>query len=553
MSDATPTVLAASAAAASGLPHIETPVPYDAILLAGFGGPEGQDDVIPFLRNVTRGRGIPDERLEEVAHHYRHFGGVSPINAQNRALKAAIEAELAARGIDLPVYWGNRNWAPFLEEAVQDAADDGGTTLLAIATSAYSSYSSCRQYREDFARVLDATALGGTVTIDKVRQFFDHPGFVSAFTEGVTDAVRTLIGEGIAGERIRVLFSTHSIPTADAQRSGPRDRDFGAGGAYAAQHEAVAAFVMAQVVAASPEAAAVEWELVYQSRSGPPTQPWLEPDVCDVIGELPGRGAEAVVIVPLGFVSDHMEVLWDLDTEAMEAAAGGRHPRGPHTDTGHRSGVRERPGRPRGGAPQRHSGSRSPPPHRPGTMVRRVPSGVLRERPGRIQAGCLGGRPMTSVFKPGAPIRVGTRASALAVAQTSAIASLLGAHELVTITSEGDRSSAPLPSIGGTGVFVSALRDALLAGEVDVIVHSFKDLPTAPADGITLAAVPVRADARDALVTRDGVTLAKLPRGARVGTGSPRRRAQLLAARPDLDVVGIRGNVDTRLGSPVRP
>lgn len=313
-------ILAASAAAASGLPHIETPVPYDAILLAGFGGPEGQDDVIPFLRNVTRGRGIPDERLEEVAHHYRHFGGVSPINAQNRALKAAIEAELAARGIDLPVYWGNRNWAPFLEEAVQDAAAAGDTTLLAIATSAYSSYSSCRQYREDFARVLDATALMGTVTIDKVRQFFDHPGFVSAFTEGVTDAVRGLIGDGIAPGRIRVLFSTHSIPTADAERSGPRDRDFGPGGAYAAQHEAVAAFVMSNLVQAMPEAGETGWEVVYQSRSGPPSQPWLEPDVCDVIGELPGRDMEAVVIVPLGFVSDHMEVLWDLDTEAMEAA-----------------------------------------------------------------------------------------------------------------------------------------------------------------------------------------------------------------------------------------
>ncbi len=320
MSERLPTILAASAAAASGLPHIETPVPYDAILLAGFGGPEGQDDVIPFLRNVTRGRGIPDERLEEVAHHYRHFGGVSPINAQNRALKAALEAELAARGIDLPVYWGNRNWAPFLEEAVQDAAAAGDTTLLAIATSAYSSYSSCRQYREDFARVLDATALGGTVTIDKVRQFFDHPGFVSPFTEGVTDAVRGLVGDGVAAARIRVLFSTHSIPTSDAQRSGPRDRDFGPGGAYAAQHEAVAGFVMAKVAEAIPEAAETGWELVYQSRSGPPSQPWLEPDVCDVIGELPGRGVEAVIIVPLGFVSDHMEVMWDLDTEAMEAA-----------------------------------------------------------------------------------------------------------------------------------------------------------------------------------------------------------------------------------------
>jgi protoporphyrin/coproporphyrin ferrochelatase len=320
MSDGVPVVLAASAAAASGLPHVEVPVVYDAILLAGFGGPEGQDDVIPFLRNVTRGRGIPDERLEEVAHHYRHFGGISPINAQNRALKAAIEAELAERGIDLPVYWGNRNWAPYLEEAVQDAASAGDTTLLAIATSAYSSYSSCRQYREDFARVLDATALTGSVTIDKVRQFFDHPGFVSAFTEGVTDAVRTLIAEGIAADRIRVLFSTHSIPTTDAQRSGPRDRDFGDGGAYAAQHEAVAGVVMARVAEAVPEAAETGWELVYQSRSGPPSQPWLEPDVCDVIAQLPDAGMEAVVIVPLGFVSDHMEVLWDLDTEAMEAA-----------------------------------------------------------------------------------------------------------------------------------------------------------------------------------------------------------------------------------------
>ncbi len=155
---------------------------------------------------------------------------------------------------------------------------------------------------------------------------------------------------------------------------------------------------------------------------------------------------------------------------------------------------------------------------------------------------------MTALFKPGASIRVGTRASALAVAQTSAVAAQLGAHELVTITSEGDRSTAPLASIGGTGVFVSALRDALLAGEVDLIVHSFKDLPTAPADGIRLAAVPVRADARDALATRDGVTLGRLAPGSRVGTGSPRRRAQLLAARPDLEVVGIRGNVDTRLG-----
>jgi ferrochelatase len=324
--DATAPILAASEAAASGLPHIEMPTAYDGILLAGFGGPEGQDDVIPFLRNVTRGRGIPDERLEEVAHHYRHFGGISPINAQNRALKAAIEAELGARGIDLPVYWGNRNWSPYLDEAVTDAADAGDTNLLALATSAYSSFSSCRQYREDFARVLTETDLAGTVSIDKVRQFFDHPGFVQPFIDGVREAVAGFLADGIAPEAVRVLFSTHSIPTADAERSGPREgdelhRDLGEGGAYAAQHLAVAEIVMAAVAAEVPGAARIGWELVYQSRSGPASQPWLEPDVNDVIAALPTAGIQAIAIVPVGFMSDHMEVLWDLDTEATDAAA----------------------------------------------------------------------------------------------------------------------------------------------------------------------------------------------------------------------------------------
>jgi len=316
----------ASPAARSGAAYVEEPVAYDGILLAGFGGPEGQDDVIPFLRNVTRGRGIPDERLEEVAHHYRHFGGVSPINAQNRALKAALESELARRGLDLPVFWGNRNWAPYLDDAVRQAASEERTTLLALATSAYSSFSSCRQYREDFARVLTDTGLSGSVTIDKVRQFFDHPGFVQPFVDGVRDAVAGFLADGIAPTEIRVLFSTHSIPTADAERSGPREgderhRDLGEGGAYAAQHLAVAEVVMAAVAASVPGAEEVPWALVYQSRSGPPSQPWLEPDVCDVIAELPAHGVSAVAIVPLGFVSDHMEVLWDLDTEAMDAAA----------------------------------------------------------------------------------------------------------------------------------------------------------------------------------------------------------------------------------------
>ncbi|MBF0814939.1 ferrochelatase [Microbacterium paludicola] len=313
--------LFASPEASTGAPHIENAVAYDAILLASFGGPEGQDDVIPFLRNVTRGRGIPDERLEEVATHYRHFGGVSPINAQNRALKEAIEGEIARRGLDLPVYWGNRNWAPYLDEAVTAADAAGDRRLLAIATSAYSSFSSCRQYREDFARVLSDTGLGDRVTIDKVRQFFDHPGFVQPFIDGVEAAVRGFLSDGVAPERVQVLFSTHSVPMQDAQRSGPRDVEWGDGGAYEAQHLAVAEVVMADIATRVPQAADVTWKLVYQSRSGPASQPWLEPDINDVIAELPAADIEAVAIVPLGFVSDHMEVMWDLDNEAMESAA----------------------------------------------------------------------------------------------------------------------------------------------------------------------------------------------------------------------------------------
>ncbi|MCM3659252.1 ferrochelatase [Agromyces mediolanus] len=302
--------------AQSGAAHVTEPVAYDAILLAGFGGPEGQDDVIPFLRNVTSGRGIPDERLEEVAHHYRHFGGVSPINQQNRELKAALEAELARRGVELPVIWGNRNWDPYLNDALNDANERGFTKLIAIATSAYSSYSSCRQYREDFADALADTGLAETVQIDKVRQFFDHPGFVQPFIEGVRDGLAELERRVPGLDRtngVEVLFATHSIPSTDAAKSGPAERGFGEGGAYAAQHRAVAEVVMREAGAGD-----VPWQLVYQSRSGPPSMPWLEPDINDAIAELPAAGRKAVVIVPLGFVSDHMEVLWDLDNEALE-------------------------------------------------------------------------------------------------------------------------------------------------------------------------------------------------------------------------------------------
>ncbi|WP_146794832.1 ferrochelatase [Agrococcus baldri] len=306
-------VPSATPAAQAGPEHVEEAVAYDGILLSGFGGPEGQDDVLPFLRNVTRGRGIPDERLEEVATHYRHFQGVSPINQQNRDLKAALESALAVAGIDLPVYWGNRNWAPYLDEALQQADAAGATRLLAIPTSAYSSYSSCRQYREDWADALEATGLQATMQIDKVRQFFNHPGFLAPFVDGVRSTVDEARAAGFADAEIEVLFATHSIPTADAERSGAPDlHEWGPGGGYEAQHLAAAEHVMAEA------APGIGWQLVYQSRSGPPSQPWLEPDINDAIDALEAR--RAVVIVPLGFVSDHMEVMWDLDEEAIETA-----------------------------------------------------------------------------------------------------------------------------------------------------------------------------------------------------------------------------------------
>lgn len=318
-------------------PEPAAPAAYDAVLLVGFGGPEGQDDVLPYLRNVTRGRGIPDERLEEVAVHYRAHGGVSPINEQNRELRAALTAELGRRGLDLPVYWGNRNWAPYLPDALREAHAAGHRRLLAVVTAAYSSYSGCRQYREDLAAALETSGLTGQMTIDKVRQYFDSPGFVAPFVEGVRGALERLRAqEGVAADGVRVLFATHSIPSAAAAATGPQtgvDADgeyeipWAQGGAYEAQHHAVADAVMTAVDETVP------WEIVYQSRSGNPRTPWLEPDINDRIAELAKPVAErlegddgddqevnAVVIVPLGFVSDHMEVLWDLDNEALTTA-----------------------------------------------------------------------------------------------------------------------------------------------------------------------------------------------------------------------------------------
>src|SRR6478752_7776767 len=293
---------------------------YDAVLLAGFGGPEGPDDVMPFLRNVTRGRGIPEERLVEVSHHYQALGGSSPINEQNRRLQAALSAELDRRGIRMPVLWGNRNWAPYLADVIGAAHGNGQVRLLGLATSAYSSYSSCRQYREDFGLALSGTGLVGSVRIDKVRPYFDRPGFRLPFAEGTVDAVRQAIATGLRTNDLEIVFTTHSIPVTMADTSGSAELDdHRPGGAYVTQHLAVARAVIDQVraeIGADPS-----WQLAYQSRSGPPSMPWLEPDINDVIDDVSAAGRRGVVVVPIGFVSDHVEVIWDLDNEAAETAA----------------------------------------------------------------------------------------------------------------------------------------------------------------------------------------------------------------------------------------
>ena len=278
---------------------------YDAVLLAGFGGPEGPDDVMRFLRNVTRGRGIPEERLVEVSHHYQALGGSSPINEQNRLLRAALEAELTRRGISLPVLWGNRNWAPYLADTITAAHADGQRRLLGVATSAYSSYSSCRQYREDFGLALSGTGLVGSVRIDKVRPYFDRPGFRLPFAEGTVDAARRAIAAGLDIADLEIVFTTHSIPVTMADTSGSAELDdHRPGGAYVTQHLAVARAVIEHVTAelgSSPS-----WQLAYQSRSGPPSMPWLDPDINDVIDDLAAAGRRGVVVVPIGFVSDHV-------------------------------------------------------------------------------------------------------------------------------------------------------------------------------------------------------------------------------------------------------
>jgi protoporphyrin/coproporphyrin ferrochelatase len=283
--------------------------PYDALLLVSFGGPEQAADVVPFLENVTRGRGIPRERLEEVGEHYYRLGGRSPINDQNRALRDAIAEDLGSAGIGLPVYWGNRNWAPYLSETIRQMRDDGVRRAACLLTSAYSSYSGCRQYRENLADAVAGVG-GGAPRLDRLRHYFNHPGFVEPNVDATLAALAQL------GDRVRhdahLLFVTHSVPVAMNDASGPD------GGAYVAQHHSVMGEIVERVRQETGHRYAAE--LVFCSRSGPPHVPWLEPDVNDRMAELVRTGTEAVVLVPIGFVSDHMEVIWDLDSEAAATA-----------------------------------------------------------------------------------------------------------------------------------------------------------------------------------------------------------------------------------------
>lgn len=266
---------------------------YDALLLVSFGGPEGPRDVIPFLENVTRGRGVPPERLAEVAAHYQLFDGVSPINEQNRALLAALRAELDP----MPVYWGNRNWHPLLADTLREMASDGVRSALAFVTSSAGSFSGCRQYLDDI-EAARSQAGPAAPAVDKLRLFYNHPGFVEPMADRVREA-----REALGDPRPALVFTAHSVPLSMA-RTGP----------YVEQLTEAARLVAER---AAPD---LDWALVWQSRSGPPAVPWLEPDICEHLEQLHARGSDAAVLVPIGFLSDHVEVRYDLDVEARERA-----------------------------------------------------------------------------------------------------------------------------------------------------------------------------------------------------------------------------------------
>ena len=274
--------------------------PYDALLLVSFGGPEGRDEVIPFLENVLRGRDVPRERMLQVAEHYYHFDGVSPINQQNRQLIAALQARFAADGPNLPIYWGNRNWNPLLTDALRQMRADGVERALAFVTSAYSSYSGCRQYRGNIADGQNAVGPGAPA-VDKIRAFYNHPGFIGPMAERVEDAFAKIPMErrGTA----ELIFTAHSVPLSMASSSK-----------YVDQLDEACRLV-GEAVGRN------DYRLVWQSRSGPPTQPWLEPDICDYLRQLREKGVRDAVVAPIGFISDHMEVIFDLDTEARQVAS----------------------------------------------------------------------------------------------------------------------------------------------------------------------------------------------------------------------------------------
>jgi len=273
---------------------------FDCILLTSFGGPEASEDVEPFLRNVANGRDIPAERLEEVQAQYGFFGGVSPINQQNRDLIAALEEELQSRNIELPIYFGNRNWDPYISDALQNIYDDGKRNVLALVTSAFGSYSGCRQYQEDLDLAVEGLN-AEDLSVEKIRLFWNHPGFFEAMVQRLKSSISEIDNDTI--QKTHLAFTAHSIPSAWMETNP-----------YQWQ---LRDFASQLVDAVAPD---MEWDLVFQSRSGPPTVPWLEPDIVDHLDSLSAQGVESVIIAPIGFVSDHMEVMFDLDTEAADHA-----------------------------------------------------------------------------------------------------------------------------------------------------------------------------------------------------------------------------------------
>ncbi|MFO0944270.1 MAG: ferrochelatase [Pirellulales bacterium] len=291
--------------------------PIDCILFVSFGGPEGPDEVIPFLENVLRGKPVPRERMMEVVEHYQHFGGVSPINAQNRDIIARLQAALNAAGLNLPIIWGNRNWKPYITDALREMQARGLQCALPVFTNIFSSYSGCRQYRENILAASQEVGDGAPQTSPRLRFGFNHPKFIAAQCDLIQTAIEAVPFESRGN--LQLLFTAHSIPLSMSDNCN-----------YVVQLKESARLIAEQL--GNPS-----WELVYQSRSGPPTQPWLEPDIGDRIRELAASGTKAIVVAPLGFVSDHMEVLFDLDTEAHDickelgvvysrAAAAGTHP-----------------------------------------------------------------------------------------------------------------------------------------------------------------------------------------------------------------------------------